>query len=180
MGCEKSNYHGPYRYFTADVADLDYYFIAGPQIADVSRRFTWMTGRPMFFPRWSLGYSGSTMSYTDHPHARERMRDFLAKCKSEQILCQSFHLSSGYTSAGDKRYVFHWNTQKFPDPTEFFQSYLSAGVRVIPNVKPCLALDHPLFAECERRGLFLSESVQFWSFIGRFSSSFDAISQDRR
>ena len=45
LGCERDNYHGLYRGFAAEHGDLDYYFIAGPAIADVTRRFTWLTGR---------------------------------------------------------------------------------------------------------------------------------------
>ncbi len=50
MGRELDNYHGPYRYFTAEAGDLDYYFIGGPEPADVVRRYTWLTGRPLFSP----------------------------------------------------------------------------------------------------------------------------------
>lgn len=174
MGKELDNYHGHYRYFKADHGDLDYYFIAGPQPADVTRRFTWLTGRPAFTPRWGLGYSGSTMSYTDAPDAQERMGEFLEGCRQHDILCDSFHLSSGYTSIGGKRYVFNWNRAKFPDPAGFVQSYLDKGVRLCANIKPCLLRDHPRFAEAEAAGLFIKDEhgkpaqVQFWDETGAY------------
>ena len=157
MGCERSNYHGLFRSFVADHGDLDYYFIAGADAAAVTRRFTWLTGRPAFMPRWSLGYSGSTMSYTDAPDAQTRMNEFLSQCEAHDILCDSFHLSSGYTSIGNKRYVFHWNRDKFPDPAAFVAHYRDKGVRLVPNIKPCLLRDHPLFAEAQALGLLVSE-----------------------
>src|SRR5471030_2907047 len=46
MGRERDNYHGLYRGFTAAHGDIDYYVIAGPEVAQVTRRFTWLTGRP--------------------------------------------------------------------------------------------------------------------------------------
>jgi alpha-glucosidase len=174
MGRELDNYHGHYRYFVADFGDLDYYVIGGETIAEVSRRFTWLTGRPAFMPRWSLAYSGSTMSYTDAPNAQERMGDFLAKCAEHDIPCESFHLSSGYTSIGGNRYVFHWNRQKFPDPQRFVQKYLDHGVRLCANVKPCLLHDHPLFEEAARERLFVHDDqdrpvmVQFWDEVGAY------------
>ena len=64
------------------------------------------------------------MSYTDAPDAQVRMAEFLDGCREHDILCDSFHLSSGYTSIGPKRYVFNWNREKFPDPAGFVQSYL--------------------------------------------------------
>jgi alpha-glucosidase len=174
MGCELDNYHGLYRYFTADHGDLDYYFLAGPSVADVTRRFTWLTGRPAFMPRWSLGYSGSTMSYTDAPDAQRQMGDFLDRCRQHGIPCSSFHLSSGYSSIGPKRYVFTWNRDKFPDPAAFVRSYRDAGVHLCPNIKPCLLRDHPAFKEARQHGLFLMDDrgepawVQFWDEVGAY------------
>jgi alpha-glucosidase len=177
LGCERSNYHGLFRSFTAEHGDLDYYFIAGPAIADVTKRFTWLTGRPAFMPNWSLGYSGSTMTYTDAPDAEAQMEGFLGQCEKHDILCDSFHLSSGYSSIGSKRYVFTWNEEKFPDPARFAANYAARGVHLAPNIKPCLLHDHPLFAEARDKGLLISEAdgspswVQFWGDLGATSIS---------
>jgi len=121
-----------------------------------------------------LGYSGSTMSYTDHPQAQEKMNEFLENCERHDILCESFHLSSGYTSIGDKRYVFNWNREKFPDPQAFAARYQAHGVRLCANIKPCLLRDHPRFAEAQQRNLFINdvdgkpEMVQFWDEVGAY------------
>lgn len=174
MGRELDNYHGHYRYFVADYGDLDYYFIAGDDLARISRRYTWLTGRPAFTPKWGLGYSGSTMSYTDAPNAQERMNEFLEGCRQHDILCDSFHLSSGYTTIDGKRYVFNWNTSKFPDPKGFVHHYLDHGVKLIPNIKPCLLHDHPRFKEVIEGGMFVKDTdgaptrVQFWDETGSY------------
>lgn len=174
FGCEHSNYHGPYRSFSADHGDLDLYVIAGPTVPEVVRRFTWLTGRPAATPDWALGYSGSTMSYTDAPDAQAQMAGFLENLVRHDVPCTSFHLSSGYTSIGDRRYVFHWNRDKFPNPEQFVASYADAGVRLIPNVKPALLLDHPQFAAAAKAGLLLSDAdgkpveEQFWDAPGAY------------
>jgi alpha-glucosidase len=174
MGRELDNYHGFYRYFVADHGDLDYYFIAGETLRDIVRRFTWLTGRPVFTPKWGLGYSGSTMTYTDSPNAQERMNEFLLGCEKHDILCDSFHLSSGYTSINEKRYVFNWDLTKFPDPQGFVQHYLDAGIRLCANIKPCLLRDHPRFAEAAASGLLVRDEdgkptmVQFWDELGAY------------
>jgi alpha-glucosidase len=174
FGQERDNYHGLYRGFVADHGDLDYYLIAGPAVSEVVRRLTWLTGRPAFPPRWALGYSGSTMAYTDAPDAQARMAGFLADCARHDILCDSFHLSSGYTSIGARRHVFHWNRDKFPDPAGFAQSYADQGVWLCANIKPCLLADNPRFAEAADRGLLITEAdgrpawVQFWDGPGAY------------
>jgi alpha-glucosidase len=173
MGAERSNYHGLFRGFTADHGDLDYYVIAGTT-PEIVRRFTWLTGRPAFLPRWALGYSGSTMSYTDRPDAQAAMMEFIAKCEEHDILCDSFHLSSGYTSIGKKRYVFHWNRDKFPDPEGFVRAFAEKGIRLLPNIKPALLHDHKLFAQARDQGLLITDAngepqwVQFWDALGAY------------
>jgi alpha-glucosidase len=174
FGCERDNYHGGYRGFVAEHGDLDYYVIAGPEPLDVTRRFTWLTGRPARLPDWALAYSGSTMAYTDAPDAQARMGAFLKLCAEHDIPCESFHLSSGYTSIGDKRYVFTWNRDKFPDPAGFIAEFAAKGVRLCANIKPCLLRGHPLFEEAQHRGLFMHEPdgsphwVQFWDEVGAY------------
>jgi alpha-glucosidase len=174
LGRELDNYHGHYRYFRADHGDLDYYFIAGATLAEVVRRYTWLTGRPAFTPKWGLGYSGSTMTYTDAPNAQERMNEFVLRCQENDILCDSFHLSSGYTSMGEKRYVFHWDRRKFPDAQGFVRHYRDHGIRLCANIKPCLLRDHPRFKEVADQGLLIQEEdgkptmVQFWDEVGAY------------
>ena len=174
FGAEISAYHGPFRSFVAEAGDLDYYVIAGPAVSNVTRRFTWLTGRPAFPPLWSLGYSGSTMSYTDAPNAQSRMAEFIGNCRQHDILCDSFHLSSGYTSIGEHRHVFHWNREKFPDPAAFVRSYHDAGLRLCANVKPCLLTENPLFDEArEKRLLVCNETgepslIRFWGGLGAY------------
>lgn len=174
MGRELDNYHGHYRSFIADHGDLDYYVIGGETLAEVTRRYTWLTGTPAMMPKWSLGYSGSTMSYTDAPDAQIQMNEFLAKCAEHDIVCESFHLSSGYTSIGDKRYVFNWNREKFPDPFAFAHHFLDHGVRLCPNIKPCLLVSHPRFAEAAGAGLFIQNPdgtptlAQYWDELGAY------------
>ncbi|WP_277188225.1 glycoside hydrolase family 31 protein [Caballeronia sp. BR00000012568055] len=175
MGRELDNYHGHYRHFIAEHGDLDYYFIASPDTPlNATRRFTWLTGKPAWMPKWGLGYSGSTMSYTDAPDAQHRMSEFIDRCREHDILCDSFHLSSGYTSIDGKRYVFNWNHEKFPDIDGFVHDYLRDGVRLVPNIKPCLLHDHPAFDEVAKARLLIETNdgapawIQFWDEVGAY------------
>ncbi|ADG11726.1 alpha-glucosidase [Caulobacter segnis] len=174
FGHEHDNYHPHYRYMRAASGDLDYYMIAGPDAREVTRRYTWLTGRPALMPRWAVGYSGSTMTYTDAPNAQARMGEFIAGVSRHDIPCESFHLSSGYTSIGDRRYVFHWNREKFPDVAGFVRGYAEAGVELVPNIKPALLVTHPRYAELADKGWFVSDAdgdpivCQFWDEVGSY------------
>jgi alpha-glucosidase len=76
MGGELDAYHGRYRYYQADDGDIDYYLIYGPSIEQVVEKLSALIGRPILTPRWSLGYLGSTMSYTEAPDAQAQLRRF--------------------------------------------------------------------------------------------------------
>ncbi|WP_147612300.1 glycoside hydrolase family 31 protein [Treponema pectinovorum] len=175
MGKTIDNYHGPFRSYYAEDGELDYYFIAGPHIKDITPRFSWLTGKTLFMPKWSLGYSGSTMTYTDAPDAQVKLMDFIKECEENKIPCDSFQLSSGYTSINGKRYVFNWNYDKFPDPKAFAKSFHDRGVRLCANIKPALLVDHPLYKEVDSNKLFIkdsnnnvSEMAQFWDDLGSY------------
>ena len=173
LGCTIDNYHGLFRSYTADDGDLDYYVLAGPGVPDVVRRFSWLTGGQAFPPKWSLGFGATSMAIADAPDADARIGDFIASCRHHDIPCDSFHFGSGYSSIGSRRYAFHWNRDKFPDPSATMARLRAAGMQPVTNLKPCLLEDHPRLAEVRDRGLLVHDGVngepavaQFWDGLG--------------
>jgi alpha-glucosidase len=170
LGQEIDAYHGPYRSFEAAGGDLDLYLIFGPAVREVVRRYTALTGRTAFPPRWSLSYSGSAMQYTEAAGAPQQLGGFLDALKEHDIPCGSFHLSSGYTMAQGKRYVLTWDKSRFPDPAALARGFADAGLKLIANVKPTMLADHPRFAEVEAFRGFVRDGkddarphmTQFW------------------
>ncbi|SEC75058.1 alpha-glucosidase [Rhizobiales bacterium GAS191] len=173
LGAEHSNYYGLYRSYEADDGDLDYTLIFGPSVADVVAGFARLTGQMSFGPRWSLGFSQTAMALADAPDAQERISGFIDRCAAEEVPISAFHFGSGYTMIGKRRYVFHWNHEKFPKPEALVAKFKSAGMRVVANLKPCLLDDHPRFAEVEAAGGFIKDATtgapalsQFWDGEG--------------
>ena len=173
MGQELDNYHGHYKYFYSVDGDLDYYVIAKKDIPSITKTFSWLTGKTIFAPKWSLDYSGSTMTYTDMPDAGEQLKKFVDLCEEHDILSGLFQLSSGYTSIGNKRYVFNWNRDKIPQPEELSKYFHDRGLRLCANIKPALLQDHPMFDELKEKGLFVKEEdsdnpylCQYWDELG--------------
>lgn len=92
------------------------------------------------------------MHYTDAPDAQVQLQKFIALCQQHDIPCDSFQLSSGYTSIKNKRYVFNWNYDKVPQPKVMSQTFLQAGIKLAANIKPCLLQDHPQYQQAAERG----------------------------
>jgi alpha-glucosidase len=171
MGKEIDAFWGFYRYYQAEAGDVDYTLIFGPTIEAVIEKFTGMTGRPCLPPRWSLGYLGSTMKYTEAPDAQEQLKRFVDLCKEHDIPCDMFHLSSGYgTDAQGTRYVFTWNRSRVPDPHAMTKHFHDAGIQLAANIKPHLLESHPAYAELAASGGFVKDSesddpapARFWA-----------------
>ncbi|MEO8537614.1 MAG: TIM-barrel domain-containing protein, partial [Betaproteobacteria bacterium] len=173
LGCEHDNYHGFYRYTEIDDGDLDYYVFLGPRLRDVVRQFAELTGPMAFGPRWSLGYANTAMSLADAPDAQARLGEFCDRLAEFDVPCSAFHFGSGYSSIGRRRYVFTWNTDKFPDPRAAIEKFRAQNVRTVANLKPCLLDDHPAYDEVAANDAFVRDSTtrqpcvsQFWDGVG--------------
>lgn len=173
LGATLDNYHGLFRFWRAEEGDLDYYVIASTTVPGIVKRFSWLTGGQAFAPRWTLGFAQTSMAIADAPDAQARVRDFADQCKAHQIPCDSFHFGSGYTMINGRRYAFHWNRDKFPDPQGTLAHLNAVGLHPVTNLKPCLLDDHPRLGELTRDGGLVLDGAtgkpavaQFWDGLG--------------
>lgn len=178
MGCEINNYYQPYRYYSVEDGDIDYYLIYGPSIPEVVKKITRLTGKILLPPKWSLGYLGSSMAYTDSPDAETQLHKFLDSCSEHNIPCDMFHLSSGYSMDKlGKRHVFIWNRERIPNPTKLVKNFHKSGVRLAANIKPALLTSHPNYSKLTEKGLFIKEadhdSPELCNYWGGFAAHLD-------
>jgi alpha-glucosidase len=173
FGQEYDNYHDFYRSTEIADGDLDFYVLAGPDVSAALARFVALIGGTALPPRWTLGFANTAMALADFPDAQHKIREFLGFAERDCFPLSSFHFGSGYTSRGKQRYVFTWNTSKFPDARGLLAAFKSAGVRTMANLKPCLLNDHPAYAGIEAAGGFVRDSAtgkpcldQFWDGWG--------------
>lgn len=173
FGKEINNYYPAYKYFKTEDDCLVYYVFFGTKLS-VLQQFAGLCGKQAFPPRWSFDYCASTMAYTDAPDSEKQMNGFLNKLEEHNLSCKGFYLSSGYTSIGDRRYVFHWNYDKFPNPKEFIKKFADRDIRIIPNIKPAFLESHPLYNEIAEKGYFVKNSdgtpfiTEFWDGLGSY------------
>lgn len=65
---------------------------------------------------------------------------------------------SRYTLHGDgKRCVFTWNRKRIPDPAAMFAKFHDHSIRVLPNMKPWLLCEHPLYGQAAAVGALLGD-----------------------
>lgn len=177
MGCEISGYWPRYSYYMADGGDIDLFLIHGPEVKEVVRRYTDLTGKQAFPPLQSLGYTASTMYYAElKENCDEEIYHVIDKHRKECIPIDNFWLASGYSTGEDNlRYTFYWNKKKFPDPDAFFARMNQRGVNVIPNLKPGVLSHHPYAGFYEEHQAFVKDAAgkedaygTWWGGKGRF------------
>jgi alpha-glucosidase len=170
FGAERSGYWPPYASICADGGDLDLFLFTGPQPADVLLQYHRLTGFPALPTKASLGYLGSTMTYTElDSGSDEAVLGFADRCAQEGIPLSGFHLSSGYTRDADGlRNTLTWDRRTFPDPAGFVEAFQRDGLVLSPNVKPAMLTTHPLYPQFDGAGAFItaadgsSATAQFW------------------
>lgn len=173
FGKEINNYYPTFKHFKTADDCLVYYVFFGTKLS-ILQQFARLCGKQPLPPKWSFDYCGSTMAYTDAPDAGVQMDGFLDKLKEENLSCGGFYLSSGYTSIGERRYVFNWNYEKFPDPKSFIRKFSENGIRIIPNIKPAFLESHPLYEKISQEGLFIKYAdgtpflTEFWDGLGSY------------
>lgn len=154
FGKEHDNYYELFNSIKYEEENMVFYIILG-SVNEIIKRFIDMTGGIGKVPEWAFKYCGSTMEYTDAPDADRRLRGFIDNLEKYDIKAGGFYLSSGYTQIDDKRYVFHWNKDKIPNPKKLSDYFMDKGLRIMPNVKPAFLDDHPLYNYIAGKGWFL-------------------------
>ncbi len=154
FGMLHDNYFEPFNCLRLDEENLVFYLILGSPL-EIVQRFNRLCGPMAQVPEWAFRYCGSTMEYTDAPDADRKLRGFVQTCEENGIKAGGFYLSSGYTQIGERRCVFHWNSDKIPSPEDLAKYYVNHSVQPIPNVKPAFLLEHPLYQTIAASGWFL-------------------------
>lgn len=173
MGRKISNYWGRHSRYRADGGDIDLFFIAGPKVSDVVKRYTDLTGKSIMLPKAALGYLGSSMYYAELPKdSDDAILEFIDTAREEKIPISGFQLSSGYTAQntveGSKRCVFTWNNQRFKNPKNFFEEMKKRGIVVSPNVKPGILLVHPDVEKFIKEDILVKESETDTPCVGNW------------
>ena len=120
--------------FWAEGGEMNYYFIFGPELIDVTRRYTMLTGTPEMPPLWALGYQQSKWSY----YPEKKVREITSKLRELSIPCDAIYLDIDYM---DGFRCFTWDNEKFPTPKELVSDLKSQGFKTVVIIDPGIKID---------------------------------------
>ena len=115
--------------FWAEGGEMNYYFIYGPSLIDVTRRYTHLTGVPELPPLWALGYQQSKWSY----YPESKVREVCDKMREHKIPCDAIYLDIDYM---DGYRCFTWDSQKFPAPEQLIKDLATQGFKTVVIIDP--------------------------------------------
>ncbi len=135
--------------FWAQGGEMNYYFIAGPELMNVCQRYTKLTGVPEMPPLWSLGYQQCKWSY----YPEKEVLDIASKMRELRIPCDAIYLDIDYM---DGFRCFTWDKEKFPDPKGLVDKLKSDGFQTMVIIDPGIKIDknYSIFQEGLEKGYF--------------------------
>jgi alpha-glucosidase len=120
--------------FWSEGGELQYYYIHGPHMMDVVKRYHLLTGTHYLPPLWALGYHQCRWSY----YPENKVRDLAHQFRSRKIPCDALYLDIDYM---DGYRCFTWNKHYFPDPKKMIKELGDEGFRTVVIIDPGIKVD---------------------------------------
>ncbi len=141
--------------FSVPGESLDYFFINGPTMKDVLRRYTDITGKPALPPAWTFGLWLSTSFTTNYDEAT--VMSFIDGMLERGIPMKVFHFDCFWMK--DFHWSdFIWDERVFPDPVGMLKRIKSKGLKVCVWINSYIGQESALFDEGMEKGYFLKRS----------------------
>lgn len=116
-------------FFQVERGELDYFFFAGPEPADILRDYTALTGRCPMPPMWSLGFQQCRYSYYPDTEMRRVAQTFRELQIPADVLYFDIHYMQDYK-------VFTWHEDRFPEPQKLLGELKELGFSTVTILDP--------------------------------------------
>jgi alpha-glucosidase len=143
--------------FWADGGELQYYYIHGPHVMDVVKRYQSLTGTHPMPPQWALGYHQCRWSYYPEKKVKEIAEGF----RSRNIPCDAIYLDIDYMEGYR---CFTWNKKHFPDPKRMIKDLMAIGMKTVVMIDPGIKVDdnYWVFKEGKENNYFCRRSDDYF------------------
>jgi len=151
--------------FEAGDGQMDYFFFGGGathSMAGVIDRYSELTGRATFLPKWGLGYQQSRFSY----ESQEKVTNIANQAGLNDFPLDVVHMDIDYMDAdgnfniGDGQLRQLTTNFKFPDPAGMISYCTARGVKVVPLIEPWLEPgDTTLYNDANANSHFIKDNA---------------------
>ncbi|MFD1768943.1 glycoside hydrolase family 31 protein [Sphingobacterium suaedae] len=120
--------------YWSEGGEMQYYYIHGPLMMDVVKRYHELTGTHYMPPLWAIGYHQCRWSYYPEANVREVAQQF----RKREIPCDAIYLDIDYM---DGYRCFTWNKRYFPDPKKMISDLAANGFKTVVMIDPGIKVD---------------------------------------
>ncbi|MVN79186.1 DUF4968 domain-containing protein [Hymenobacter sp. HMF4947] len=120
--------------FWAEGGEMNYYFIYGPTLLEVTEEYTRLTCPPDLPPLWTLGYHQCKWSYFPEGNVKAIAQGL----RERRIPCDAIYLDIDYM---DGYRCFTWHPQHFPEPKRMVQELAQDGFKTVVIIDPGIKID---------------------------------------
>ncbi len=121
--------------FWAQGGEMNYYFIYGPEVEEVTVKYTQLTGVPELPPLWTLGFHQCKWSY----YPESKVKEITNKFRELKIPCDAIYLDIDYM---DGFRCFTWDKEKFPQPKRMVDELAKDGFKTVVIIDPGIKIDY--------------------------------------
>ncbi|HZY37478.1 MAG TPA: glycoside hydrolase family 31 protein [Mucilaginibacter sp.] len=143
--------------FWADGGELQFYYIHGPHMMDVVKRYHIITGTHPMPPLWALGYHQCRWSYYPESKVKKIANGF----RENKIPCDGIYLDIDYM---DGYRCFTWNKKYFPDAKKMIRELAAGGFKTVVIIDPGIRVDdnYSVFKEGKKNRYFCRRSDDYF------------------
>lgn len=136
--------------FSAEGGEMNYYFLYGPSLPEVSRAYAQLTGTHELPPLWALGFHQCRWSYYPDSKVRDIAREF----RERQIPCDAIYLDIDYM---DGFRCFTWDEERFPQPKQLIDDLREQGFQAVLMIDPGIKedSDFPVYTDGLEKNMFV-------------------------
>lgn len=148
--------------FSVEDETLEYFFIYGPTMHEIIRKYTDLTEKPALPPAWSFGLWLSTSFCTDYDE--KTVNQFIDGMHERGIPLDVFHFDCFWMKEFEWC-NFEWDKRIFPEPEKMLQRLKDKGLKICVWINPYIGQKSPLFEEAKKAGYFIKRkdgSVWQW------------------
>ncbi|KAA9338736.1 DUF4968 domain-containing protein [Hymenobacter busanensis] len=120
--------------FWSHGGEMNFYFIYGPSLTEVSQEYTLLTGTPELPPLWALGYHQCKWSY----YPDSLFKGIGAEFRKRRIPCDALYLDIDYM---DGYRCFTWSPEHFPEPQKMVRELADDGFKTVVIIDPGIKID---------------------------------------
>ncbi|MES2386667.1 MAG: glycoside hydrolase family 31 protein [Bacteroidota bacterium] len=137
--------------------EMNYYYIHGPHMMDVVKRYSNLTGTHPMPPMWALGYHQCRWSY----YPEDKIMDLAKQFRDRQIPCDALYLDIDYM---DGYRCFTWHPKHFPNPKRMLDALHEQGFKTVVIIDPGIKADpdYPVWKSGHEEGLFCRRADDYY------------------